>query len=132
MKRAVLFVIISLFLASLSKAQTVFYTEDFSTAGAGWNFNVVTGPEGADPNFWKSSAEEGGGLAPGSCGVANNANNTLFVTSVFNPTGGAAYDAGGLCGVLFCPQADRRTESPIINCTGKSTITLNFNYIENG
>jgi gliding motility-associated-like protein len=132
MKRVLPLIFISLFLTSFLSGQTVFYTENFTTAGAGWTFNTVTGPEGADPNFWKSSAEEGGGLAPGACGVANNANNTLFVTSVFAPTGGAAYDAGGLCGVLFCPQADRRTESPIINCTGKSTITLNFNYIEGG
>jgi gliding motility-associated-like protein len=132
MKRVLPLLFISLFTAGALSAQTVFYSEDFTSAGAGWNFNVVTGPEGADPNFWKSSAEEGGGLAPGSCGVANNANNTLFVTSVFNPTGGAAYDAGGACGILFCPQADRRTESPVINCIGKSTITLNFNYIENG
>ncbi|MGZ3864326.1 MAG: T9SS type B sorting domain-containing protein [Bacteroidia bacterium] len=132
MKRALRLLFISLFPLTFSQAQTVFYTEDFSTAGAGWTFNVVTGAEGADPNFWKSSDDEGGGLTAGSCGVAGNGNNTLFVTSVANPNGGAAYDAGGLCGILFCPQADRRTESPVINCTGKSSITLKFNYIENG
>ncbi|HXB41183.1 MAG TPA: gliding motility-associated C-terminal domain-containing protein [Bacteroidia bacterium] len=118
-------------------SQTVIFSENWTGGGAGWTLNVVTGPEGADPNFWKVSAEEGGGItpnlgSPGSCGVANNGNNTLFVTSVANPTGGAAYDAGGLCGVLFCPQADRRTESPTINCTGQNNLSLNFNYIEGG
>ncbi len=99
--------------------------------------NVPVGPEGVDANFFWIGAEEGGNVtpnlgAPGSCGVANNGDNTLHVTSVFFPSGGAAYDAGGLCGILFCPQADRRCESPVINCTGANTISVNFNYIENG
>jgi gliding motility-associated-like protein len=132
MKRALQLLCISLFITNFLPAQTVVFSEDWTSGGTGWTLNVVTGPEGADPNFWKVSAEEGGGLTPGSCGVANNGNNTLFITSVANPTGGAAYDAGGACGVLFCPQADRRTESPVINCTGKSNLTLNFIYIENG
>ncbi len=117
-------------------AQTVFWTENF-TSGAGWALNVPTGAEGVDANFFKISANEGGGItpnlgAPGSCGVANNGNNTLHVTSVFNPNGGAAYDAGGLCGILFCPLANRRSESPTINCTGRTNISVNFNYIEGG
>lgn len=77
------------------------------------------------------SDDEGGVLPPG-CGVADNGNNTLYVTSVFCPTCGASYDAGGLCGILFCPQTNRRAESPVINCTGHSSITLAFNYISNG
>lgn len=113
-------------------AQTVIYSENWTSGGTGWTLNVVTGAEGADPNFFKVSANEGGGIAPGGCGVPNNGNNTLHVTSVFNPSGGAAYDAGGLCGFLFCPQTDRRTESPTYNCTGNSNISVNFNYIENG
>src|SRR5690606_22643499 len=56
----------------------------------------------------------------------------MHITSVFNPTGGAAYDAGGLCGILYCPQTNRRAQSPVINCTGRSNITLSFNYIEFG
>ncbi len=107
------------------------------TGGAGtWTLNSVTGAEGADPNFFQVTANEGGVTAdlgsPASCGVANNGNNTLHVTSVFNPPGGAAYDAGGLCGILFCPQANRRTESPVINCTGRTNVYVKFDYIENG
>ncbi|QLH45056.1 MAG: hypothetical protein HWD58_05280 [Bacteroidota bacterium] len=54
------------------------------------------------------------------------------MTSVWNPTGGASYDAGGLCGLLTCPLTNRRAESPIINCSGKSNMTLSFNMIHNG
>jgi len=107
-----------------------FWTENFNT-GAGWSLVNVMGPEGADPNpFVISDAE--GGVAAGGCGVANNGNNTMHVSSVFNPTGGAAYDAGGLCGLLYCPQTNRMAQSPVINCTGKSNISISFNYIEFG
>lgn len=107
-----------------------FWTENFNT-GAGWTLANVMGPEGADPNpFVISDAE--GGVAAGGCGVANNGNNTMHVSSVFNPNGGAAYDAGGLCGILYCPQTNRMAQSPTINCTGKSTISVGFNYIEFG
>lgn len=123
-------------ICTITKGQ-IFYIENFTTGGAGWNLASVQGPEGADPNFWKVFDEEGGGItpnlgAPASCGVASNGNNSLFITSVFNPMGGAAYDAGGSCGILFCPQANRRAESPIISCVGKTNISINFNYIEGG
>ncbi len=108
-----------------------FWTEGF-VSGAGWTLANVLGPEGSDPNPFYIGAWEGGGIAPGGCGVANNGNNTLHVGSVFNPTGGAAYDAGGLCGLLYCPQTNRRAQSPVINCTGYSSIVLSFNYLENG
>lgn len=107
------------------------YSENFNSGAPGWTLNVVTGAEGADANFWVINDNEGGVLPPG-CGVAGNGNPTLHVTSVFFPAGGAAYDAGGLCGFLFCPQADRRSESPVINCSGQSGIFVGFNYIEGG
>jgi hypothetical protein len=118
-----------------TKAQ-VFWTENFNT-GVGWTLANVTGVEGADPNFFQITANEGGNItpnmgAPTSCGVANNGNNTMHVTSVFFPGGGAAYDAGGLCGFLFCPQTNRRAQSPVINCSGQVGITLSFEYIEKG
>ena len=109
---------------------SAFWTENFSS-GAGWSLANVTGAEGSDPNFFTIADYEGGVTPPG-CGVANNGNNTMHITSVFNPTGGAAYDAGGLCGILYCPQTNRRAQSPVINCTGRSNITLSFNYIEFG
>jgi hypothetical protein len=113
-----------------------FWTETFAT-GAGWTLANVTGTEGSDPNFFTISSAEGGNItpnmgAPTSCGVFSNGNNTMHVTSVFNPGGGAAYDAGGLCGFWYCPQTNRRAQSPVINCTGRSTITVTFSYIEGG
>lgn len=139
----------SLFAGSIS-AQ-VFWTEDFNngctancdaTAYTGPNgawTQTVTGPEGADPNQWYVSCAENG-HTPTICGsgcVAASATATLatlHVGSSPNSMGdvGAAYDAGGLCGIWTCPQTNRRIESPVINCTGKTNITLAFNYIELG
>ena len=46
--------------------------------------------------------------------------------------GGAAYDADGLCGILFCPKTNMRAESPVINTTGFSNLTLTFDFISMG
>ena len=108
----------------------VFY-DDFETGATGWTLNDVMGAEGADPNYFVVNDDEGG-VAPGGCGVASNGDATLHVTSVFNPSGGAAYDAGGLCGILFCPQADRQAETPLISTIGQTGLTLNFDYIAGG
>ena len=119
------------FSVASSGGTSTLFNETFETGGPGWTFNVVTGTEGADPNFFTVSDAEGG-VAPPGCGVPTNGNKTLHVTSVFNPTGGAAYDAGGLCGFLFCPETNRRSESPAISSVGYSGLTLNFKYIANG
>lgn len=108
----------------------LFY-DDFETGATGWTLNVAMAVEGADANFFVVNDNEGG-VAPTGCGVANNGNQTLHVTSVFNPNGGAAYDAGGLCGFLFCPEAHRQSETPLINTVGQTSLTLNFDYIANG
>lgn len=96
-----------------------------------WTLNVPTGVNGADPNFWLVADDEGGVLPPG-CGVANNSNKTLFITSVFNPTGGASYDAGGLCGILFCPQTSSRSESPAFSTLTHYNNLLEFDFISQG
>lgn len=121
--------------AHRSAQAQVFWAEDF--AGPTWTLNVPLGAEGVDANFFVIADYEGGGItpnlgAPGSCGVANNTNNTLHITSVLFPTAGASYDAGGLCPILSCPLTNKRAESPTINCLGKSNISVSFNYIENG
>lgn len=118
-------------------AQSVIWTENFETGAPGWNLNVVTGTEGSDPNFFLVHHYEGGGRpvnlgAPQSCGVASDGDSTLHITSVTFPTAGASYDAGGLCGILTCPQTNRRCESPVINCSNASALTVYFEYIENG
>lgn len=128
MKKPILILFLQLIGIITLHAQ-IFYTENFNTTS--WTLNTVYGAEGSDPNFFTISDNEGGVLPPG-CGVANNGNNTLHVTSVFAPTAGASYDAGGLCGILTCPQTNRGALSPTINCSGYSTIQLSFDYIENG
>jgi hypothetical protein len=111
-------------------AQTVVYMQDFEGAH-GWTLNVPTGANGADNNFWQVDADEGG-VAPPGCGVAGNGDETLHVTSVFCPTCGAAYDAGGLCGILFCPETNMRAESPAFSTVGFTAMTLAFDFIANG
>jgi len=96
-----------------------------------WTLNVSSGANGADPNFWKVSDAEGGVVA-GGCGTSSNGNKTLHVTSVFFPDGGAAYDAGGLCGLLFCPQTNARAESPAVSTVGFTSAKLEFDFIANG
>jgi len=135
-------------------SSTIFWTEDF---GVGCNqgalASVYTGTNGswtvtntgindASANQWFVSATEAG-MGVGNCGdgcLGSFTNNrTLHISNVstspaafiFCPAGdcGAAYDTGiGFNNVT----ADKRAESPQINCSGKSNITLNFNYIEGG
>ncbi len=96
-----------------------------------WVLNTSTGTNGADPNFWTVSDAESG-VAPGGCGTSGNGDNTLHITSVFNPTGGAAYDAGGACGILFCPQTATAASSPNINTAGATNLVLRYDFIGNG
>lgn len=121
----------SLHVSDANGASTQLFYEDFESGATGWNLNIPQGPEGADPNFFEVDDDEGG-VAPGGCGVAGNGDATLHITSVFSPGGGAAYDAGGLCGLLFCPESNRQAESPAINTVGQSNLTLNFDYIAQG
>lgn len=136
--------------AARTNAQ-IFWVENFesgSTAGlvvtsytgphGAWTLSV-TGPEGADPNPWYVSCAENGhtnGVCGTACVAASSTATgaTLHIGSAATTFGdnGASYDAGGLCGVIACPMTDRRAESPVINCSGHTGITLSFNYIENG
>ncbi|MBK8144379.1 MAG: T9SS type A sorting domain-containing protein [Bacteroidetes bacterium] len=132
-KSTFLILALTLFFAKQGSAQ-IFWTENFTVPG--WNLNVPTGVNDLDANFFAISDAEGGGItpnlgAPASCGVALNGNNTLFVTSTF-AAGGAAYNSGGFCALGICVTTNVRSESPVINCTGKYNITVDFNYIENG
>jgi hypothetical protein len=118
------------FFFNVSIAQTIIYSEDFEGTHS-WTLNVPTGANGSDPNFFIVSDNEGGILPPG-CSQASNGNKTLHITSVFNPTGGAAYDGGGLCGILFCPQTNYRAESPTFSTIGLTNISVTFDFIGKG
>ncbi|MBL7927790.1 MAG: PKD domain-containing protein [Bacteroidia bacterium] len=132
-------------------AQTVFWSEDFNngcTSGceavnySGTNGNwtqTILGVEGADFNIWYISCAANGhtnNICGSGCQpvTATATGASLHVGSHPNSLGdiGAAYDAGGLCGLLTCPQTNRRIESPSINCSGYSNITCAFDYIELG
>ncbi len=110
---------------------TQLFYDDFETGAPGWNLASVQGPEGIDANYFEVDDDEGG-VVVGGCGIAGNGNATLHITSVFFAGGGAAYDAGGLCGILFCPQTNRQAESPMINTIGQTGLTLNFDFIAGG
>ncbi len=129
------------------QAQT-FWTENFTSGSTGLEVQSYTGPngawtltvtgaEGTEPNRWYVSCQEAGhldGVCGTTCASSMGLGATLHVgadPSLFGDNG-ATYDAGGLCGILSCPQTDRRAESPVINCTGKTGITLSFYYIEGG
>jgi len=56
--------------------------------------------------------------------------------SPFDPGERAVYfELGPLCalfGTELCSATDKRVESPTINCTGRTSISINFKYIEGG
>jgi hypothetical protein len=144
-----LYLSLFVFLLSISAtSQDVFWTEDFGSgcntgqlaSSAGWVI-MDTGTNEAAANTWYVSAAENGQGA-GNCGAGCGSNQTLHVGNILinfiivipADNGASYYDSGaaGFCGLLDCSQTDRRAESPVIDCTGKENITLDFNYIEGG
>lgn len=136
------------FFSNAVKAQ--FWTEDFGIgcsqnqlAGAYTGSNgawSVSSPSsnGTSANDWFISATEAG-MGAGNCGdgcISNGSltNRTLHVGSVavgfcFTGDCGASYNAGPSSGAAV---TDRRAESPTINCSGQTTISLAFAYMETG
>jgi hypothetical protein len=122
------------------KAQ-VFWTEAFGFGCSGGQsaigFNsgngawavTNTGTNNSSANAWFVSAKERGvGVGVCGAGCAGTNNRTLHIGSTgFFLDLGASYNETGIANAT-----DLRAESPTINCTGKTTITLAFNYIEYG
>ncbi|PLW92083.1 MAG: hypothetical protein C0592_12635 [Marinilabiliales bacterium] len=134
-------ILLFLLFSGTAGAQTVFWTEDFGTgcnqgqladAAAGtmhgaWTL-TSTGTNGANANTWFISATENGNPA-GSCGTGCGTDRTLHVgATYFSVDGGASYYAGGLGG----EETNIRAESPTIDCSGRSNITIEFVYMEYG
>lgn len=138
-------IIYFLFLAipfSTAFSQSVFWTENFGTGCSQGQFaSAYTSTNGAwteadlassnppFPNEWYVSATEAG-MGVGICGdgcinTATLTNRTLHISSSLSDLG-AAYGAGALC------YTDKRVESPTINCTGKSSISMTFLYMQEG
>jgi Secretion system C-terminal sorting domain/PKD domain len=82
-----------------------------------------TGINSGSANSWYVSCAENG-QAAGACGAGCGNDESLHVGSTTLGDIGAAYDAG--------QTTNKRIESPTIDCSGASTMTVSFNYIMNG
>jgi large repetitive protein len=121
-----------LFISTYCFAQTTIWMETFDPVPqSGWNNSGSFGINQADANFWTVSDAEGG-VSPGGCGVANNGNQTLHITSTFAPNSGALYNATSICPILFCIITNTRAETPAFNTSSNANMTLEFDYIEGG
>jgi gliding motility-associated-like protein len=125
-------------------SQTVLWTEAFQNGCANdclatgyvgpngaWT-QTLTGLNGADANVFYVSGQEcgnGSGVCGSVCGAADPSLHIGSNASVFGDQG-ASFLNGGFG--FFFPETDVRVESPTINMTGNSNLTLTFNYIENG
>ena len=148
MKKPLSFIAISIMIWSVN-AQTVFWSEDFTSTGcnpgaAVASFSGTNGPwtltsTGTNDNYaneWYISATEAY-TGANNCGdgCQNNSaltNGTLHLGMTLTTESGAAYFNGGYCGSSICVVTNKRADSPAINCTGFSNISLSFAYLEGG
>jgi hypothetical protein len=133
----------------ISQAQVPFWSDNFGVGcnqglavsgyvGPNGNWSVTnTGTNASSANVWYVSAMENGN-SPGSCGSVCGIDRSLHMGNI-NVLGiqadqGAAYYEGlsALCGFFPCGATDKRVQSPTINCSGQTGITLEFDYIEGG
>ena len=143
--KKIIFVFFTFLSFTISINAQVFWTEAFQAApglagcdapayigiNGAWSIST-TGFNGSDPNVWYVSGEECGNSA-GTCGTAcTGVDPSLHIGSNSTVSGdlGASFLSGGF-GFWF-PETSVRAESPTINCTGKTNITMAFNYIEDG
>ncbi|MBK7817670.1 MAG: hypothetical protein IPJ60_09050 [Sphingobacteriaceae bacterium] len=139
MRRNIYLITIFTMFVLTNKAQTAFWTENFgtnpvcanvlasaytSTNGA-WTTSL-TGTNQTFPNIWYVSATEAG-MGVGNCGDGCTSNPTLINRTLHISTNVGDLGAAYLAGIGF--NSDIRAQSPTINCSGKSGIVLNFNYI---
>ncbi|MGZ4033285.1 MAG: T9SS type A sorting domain-containing protein [Bacteroidia bacterium] len=136
--------------ALIANAQ-VFWTEDFGTGcnqgqlvssytGTNGTWTLAsTGTNDTYANTFFVGAQEAGN-AVGTCGsgCTGTVDASLHVGNVaisavgLAADNGASYFNGGACSVGYCASTNRRAESPVINCSGKTNITISFAYMENG
>lgn len=144
MKKIVL-ILFFLFSVTITNAQ-IFYTETFDAsvcvAGSGcdpsfvaWITNNI-GINGINANKFYVSCQENGN-ASGVCGSGCSGDQSLHLGNVSTSAAAFIFCPSGDCGAAYDDSGpdeatDIRCESPIINCTGQSGITIDFNYIENG
>jgi gliding motility-associated-like protein len=126
-----LFVILAF--SYISITQTIVWNEDFSSGLTGWTQYAPPGSEGASANLWYATCNESNtGL--GSCSKDCNSavNKTLHIGMKSGVLGcssgdcGATYLTGGPC------ITNKRIESPSIDLSLYTHLTLSFSYIEGG
>jgi hypothetical protein len=148
--------LITLLVALSASAQTPFWTENFGsgcnrgqlasaytgTNGA-WTI-ASTGSNGSHANTWfvsATSANTGAANCQESCIFNFNNNGTLHVSNVtitipnfvnVLADTGSSYFTGGFSVLGITSNSSQRAESPTINCTGQTNVTVSFIYIENG
>ncbi len=113
-------------------SRTAFYTEGFNnacnsgclaTSYTGWT-ETATGTNGSSSNVWYISATESG-KAPGLCQAAGG-NPALHIGLASGDTR-ATYSDNGVNAIT-----NKRIESPVISCLGKSNVIIDFSYIKGG
>lgn len=124
----------------------IFWTENFDSntcpAGYGCFPSLVAwtvtspGANGVKANAWYVSDAESG-MTPPSCGATGMGDQSLHVGNISTSTAAFFFCPTGDCGAAYDDtspkeKTNKRAESPTINCTGKTNITANFNYIEKG
>ena len=119
-------------------SQTVFWSDNFNNGCAsncvantwnGWSIlDNVDGTTGGAPNNWFVSCAEEGILPPG-CGSSCIGDASLHIGANAGAGGdfGAGFNETGASNATF-----RLAVSPIINTSGKSVITLKFDFIAFG
>ncbi len=148
-----IYLIIAICSAAFFANAQVFWTETFGTGcNQGQLASAFTGANGAwtitstgtnDPyanTFFVGAQEAGNAIGMCGTGCAGTIDATLHVGNVAITTpivvaadNGASYNTGGVCASFsICVITNKRAESPIINCTGKSSINIGFGYMENG
>jgi hypothetical protein len=144
-----------LFIATITHAQ-VFWTDNFGTgcnrgtlgtaytdANGQWTTTDLVPVESHSNRWYVSStcSGTGAGNCATNCNSSSATNASLHVSNVtivipsfpiILADSGASYFSGGVCGLGYCAVTDCRIESPAINCTAKSNISVSFVYLENG
>jgi len=116
---------------------------NFVSANGVWTVTAI-GAQDIYANEWYISATEPG-LGAGSCSTPGchinitYTDRTLHVGNVPGSPNAITLCSTGDCGAVYDPggfqlevATHKRAESPVINCTGQSGITLSFDYFEYG
>ena len=148
MKKLITLSLLCIALFSGKSHAQIFWTENFGTCSTTGGVGTYTGPNGTwtesvttgstYSNVWYVSGTERGHVT-GACGddcasgTGSGLEATLHVGSSAAIGGdiGAAYFSGSGSSALDAT-TDKMAVSPVINCTGRSGITLSFYFIENG